>query len=127
MSSIKNTITVDDNMATSLTNSITGTSYSYNYSNLNTNVWNTTSSITINDSLKNTLHVRGDANIEGDLTVNGRSVAESLEKIEERLAILRPNEELEAKWENLRSLRQAYMELEKELLEKEKVWGILKK
>ena len=35
--------------------------------------------------------------------------------------------ELEQKWENLRGLRKAYMELEKEILEKEKVWAILKK
>ena len=75
----------------------------------------------------NTLEVKGDANIEGDLTVKGKSISDSLERIEERLAILRPNEELEEKWENLRGLRKAYMDLEKEILEKEKVWGILKK
>lgn len=75
----------------------------------------------------NTLEVKGDANFEGDVTVKGKSISDSLERIEERLAILRPNEELEQKWENLRGLRKAYMELEAEIIEKEKVWGILKK
>lgn len=50
-----------------------------------------------------------------------------IEKIEERLAILRPNEELESKWEELKNLRQAYIELEKEILEKERIWNELKK
>ena len=63
----------------------------------------------------------------GDLKIKNKSLKESLENIEERLAILRPNEELESKWENLRGLRKAYMELEAEIIEKEKVWAILKK
>lgn len=75
----------------------------------------------------NTLEVRGDANFEGDVTIKGKSIADSLGRIEERLAILRPNEELESKWENLRGLRKAYMDLEAEIKEKEKIWGILKK
>ena len=75
----------------------------------------------------NSLKVLGNAEISGSLSVGGKDIAESLERIEERLAILRPNEELEQKWENLRGLRKAYMELEKEILEKEKVWAILKK
>jgi hypothetical protein len=75
----------------------------------------------------NTLDVKGDANFDGDVTVKGKSINDSLERIEERLAILRPNEELEQKWENLRGLRKMYMELEAEIIEKEKVWGILKK
>ena len=79
------------------------------------------------DTIHNTLEVKGDANFEGDLKIKGKSIVESLERIEEQLAILRPNEELEAKWENLRGLRKAYMELEAEIKEKEKVWGILKK
>jgi len=74
-----------------------------------------------------TLDVKGDAIFEGDVKIKGKSIADSINRIEERLAILRPNEELEAKWEHLRGLRKAYMELEAEIIEKEKVWGILKK
>lgn len=88
--------------------------------------------ITISDwsninSWNNSLEVKGDANFEGDVKIKGKSLIESLEKIEEKLAILRPNEELEEKWDKLRELRKQYMELEKEILEKEKVWDILKK
>lgn len=79
------------------------------------------------------LHIRGDAefegdvNFQGDIAIKGKSIRESLENIEERLAILRPNEELEVKWDNLRELRKQYMELEAEIIEKEKMWAILKK
>lgn len=74
-----------------------------------------------------TLQVTGNADITGELTVQGVKLSDRLDKIEERLGILRPNEELEAKWENLRGLRKAYMELEKEIIEKESMWSILKK
>jgi hypothetical protein len=79
------------------------------------------------------LQVKGDAQFEGDVTfegdvaIKGKSIKESLLAIEERLAILRPNEKLETKWENLRELRKQYMELEAEIIEKEKMWAILKK
>ena len=63
----------------------------------------------------------------GDIKVNGKSLTAAIEKIEERLAILHPNPELEDKWEQLRDLRRQYEELEKDLLEKEKMWKILNK
>jgi hypothetical protein len=50
-----------------------------------------------------------------------------LEKIDERLAILHPNPKLEDKWDELKELGKRYRELEQELIEKEKVWAILKK
>lgn len=78
-------------------------------------------------SISPDLNVTGDAIISGELTVQGVKLSERLDKIEEKLAILRPNKELEEKWENLRGLRKAYMELEAEIIEKEKMWGILKK
>lgn len=95
-----------------------------------TSIWNGTNgaAVTISNDLHgSTLTVNGDADISGDLKVQGKSIAESLDAIEERLAILRPNEELEEKWDNLRGLRKMYMELEAEIIEKEKIWGILKK
>jgi len=79
------------------------------------------------------LHVKGDAEFEGNVTfegdvaIKGKSIKESLLAIEERLAILHPNIELEKKWDNLRELRKQYMELEAEIIEKEKMWDILKK
>jgi len=95
---------------------------------------NGTYSIATNPNLEGTsLKVKGNAEFEGDVTfqgdiaIKGKSIKESLLAIEERLAILRPNEELEKKWENLRELRKQYMELEAEIIEKEKMWSILKK
>ena len=90
--------------------------------------WNNLTSITSDTNLQGTtLKVKGDAEFDGDVTIKGKSINDSLERIEERLAILRPNEELEAKWEELRNLRKAYMDLERDLIEKEKMWGILKR
>ena len=91
------------------------------------NTW-ATSSVTGQTDLKpNSLEVMGNANFQGDLKLQGKSLKESLDAIEKRLAILHPNEELEEKWDNLRGLRQAYMELEAEIIEKEKDWNILRK
>jgi hypothetical protein len=98
-----------------------------NWSNLNgtTTSWST---ITADPNLQGrTLQVNGDADITGELTVQGVKLSDRLDKIDERLAILHPNKELEAKWENLRGLRKAYMELEAEIIEKEKMWAILNK
>lgn len=74
-----------------------------------------------------TLSVKGNADISGELTVQGVKLSDRLDKIDERLAILHPNEELEEKWGNLRALRNAYMELEAEIKQKEAMWKILKK
>lgn len=73
------------------------------------------------------LKVNGDAEFDGDVKIKGKSLVDMLEKIEEKLAILRPNEQLESKWDELRELRNRYKELEKEIIEKEKMWDILKK
>jgi hypothetical protein len=100
--------------------------------------WGTTTTaspwVTINDNIApNSLSVKGDAKFEhdveilGDLKIKNKSLSESLKNIEERLAILRPNEELEERWEDLRRLRKEYMAIETELIEKEKMWAILKR
>ena len=64
---------------------------------------------------------------QADIKIGDRSLKEFMNAVEERLGILRPNPELEEKWENLKGLRKAYMDLEKEIIEKEKMWNILKK
>jgi hypothetical protein len=61
-----------------------------------------------------------------DLTIGDRSLSKFMDQVEERLAILRPNEGLESRWEQLKELRRQYHELEKDLLEKEKIMDILK-
>lgn len=109
-------------------NTTSGSSgYTYTISNtVPVSTWATVTNGSAN--LKpNTLQVTGDAEFEGDLKIKGKSLKDSLDRIEERLAILRPNEELEEKWDQLRGLRKMYMELEAEIIEKEKMWAILKK
>jgi hypothetical protein len=73
------------------------------------------------------LKVKGDADFEGEVTIKGKSLTDMFAKIEERLAILHPNPELEDKWDELKELGKRYKELEAEIIEKEKVWTILKK
>jgi len=74
-----------------------------------------------------TLQVNGDTIIEGNLTVKGVNLSDRLDQIEQRLGILRPNNDLEGKWEELKALGDQYRQLEKEILEKESMWDILKK
>lgn len=74
-----------------------------------------------------TLSVKGDADFEGEVTLKGKSLTDMFEKIEERLAILHPNPELEDKWDELKELAKRYKELEAEIIEKEQMWAILKK
>jgi hypothetical protein len=73
------------------------------------------------------LKVNGNAEFDGDVKIKGKSITEMFDKIEERLAILHPNEKLEEKWEELKELSKRYKELEKEIIEKEKMWDILKR
>ena len=73
------------------------------------------------------MQVKGDAEFEGDIKLKGKSLSVTLSKLEERLSILHPNEKLEEKWEKLRDLRKEYMELEADIIEKEKIWATLKR
>jgi hypothetical protein len=80
----------------------------------------------------NPMHVNSSGKIEctgkdADIVLNGKSVRATLEAIEERLAILQPNPELEKEWEELKDLGQRYRTLEAEIKEKMRVWDILKK
>jgi len=62
----------------------------------------------------------------GDIKIGGKSLSDAIDKIEERLGILNPNPELEERWDKLKELRKQYIEMEKDLLEKEKIMKILK-
>lgn len=83
--------------------------------------------VIIGSNGESTLRVKGDAEFEGDIKLNGKSLDETLTKIEERLAILHANPKLEEKWEKLKELGKQYRELETDIIEKEKIWAILKK
>ncbi len=77
--------------------------------------------------IQSKLKVNGDAEFAGDVRVRGRSIDETLTRIEERLAVLVPNEKLEQDWEELHQLRMQYVELERKLLEKQQTFDILRK
>jgi hypothetical protein len=95
-----------------------GTGINYGWSNL---------ASTAHTDIQSKLRVHGDADFDGDITVKGRSLTETLERVEERLAILVPNVRLEQDWKELKDLRQQYVELERKLLEQQRVFDILKK
>ena len=73
-----------------------------------------------------TLKVQGNAEFEGNLTLKGRNLTDWLEAVEARLVILQPNPELEAGWQELADIRIKYIELERELIEKQQMFNILK-
>lgn len=104
----------------------TGTSYIHPQTiTLNPNVYSNT--YTNGTPQAGTIHVKGDAEFEGKIKVGGKDLVELLTKIEDKLAIYKPNPELEEKWEELRELSKRYKELEAEIKEKEQMWDILKK
>ena len=70
------------------------------------------------------LELKGD---QADVVINGVSLTETLQLIQDRLNMLRPNAALEAEWDQLRELGQQYRQLEAELKEKQRAWEILKK
>jgi len=99
---------------------------SYNWNNTNA-VWTTTG--TSVPSVSNTVHIDADGltmKAGADIKIGGKSLTEAIEKIEERLGILHPNAALEDRWDKLKDLRKQYIEMEKDLLEKEKLMKILK-
>jgi hypothetical protein len=73
------------------------------------------------------MRVEGDAEFKGEVTIRGVKLDERLTAIEERLGILRPNNDLEGKWDKLKALGEEYRKLEQEILEGEKIWATLKK
>jgi len=91
----------------------------YTFATNTTNPW-----LTVNDH--STLSVSGDADFNGDVRVKGRSLAEFMEQVEQRLNILQPNPELEREWDELRELGERYRELEQQCKEKGEMWKKLK-
>ena len=69
------------------------------------------------------MDLKGDA---ADVNINGKSLKNWMEKVEERLNILTPNPELEREWDELRRLGERYRRLEKKCKEKTEVWNKLK-
>jgi hypothetical protein len=70
-----------------------------------------------------TMELRGN---DADIVVNGRSLMDAIDALEQRLNILVPNPELEAEWDELRRLGDRYRKLEKKCKEKAEMWNKLK-
>lgn len=124
-------------------NVTSGSTYTWQVANTVTTstTWNPNTTVTIgassmpftNDINADALDVKGKAIINGELEVKGdikmgeHLLSERLHKIEERLAILNQNPDLESRWEPLKKLGEEYRAIEKDLLDKEKMWEILQK
>jgi hypothetical protein len=113
---------MSDLNATWLTGASGSNGYTYTTGTGTSNPW-----IATGTNASNTLSVHGDAEFDGDVTVKGRSLAEFMDSVEQRLNVLRPNPELEAEWDQLRALGERYREMEKQLTEKSQMWATLKK
>lgn len=91
-----------------------------------------TSTIWSSDRLSDTtttIATRNRLNLQGtdaDIVINGVSLRDTLQGIQERLNILTPNPDMEAEWDELRELGQRYRALEKQCQEKSKIWNQLK-
>jgi hypothetical protein len=123
---ISNSSMADEGLSAETLNAISITS------SMDPTLWGTLTTSTITASSTPVICANGNVSIEGNLVVKGVNlssqvelIANKLDSIDERLAILRPNEELEQRWEKLRELRQQYIEMEKELTELDLVFDIL--
>jgi hypothetical protein len=72
--------------------------------------------------IEGTVSITGD---DADIEIAGVSITQTLSGIQERLAILQPNPELEKEFLELAKIREQYIKLEKTLLEKKAVWDAL--
>jgi len=73
-------------------------------------------------------NVHGKMSVNGedaDIEINGVSLKQTLEDLQERLAILQPNPELEKEFAELAKIRQQYKDLERNLIEKKQMWDTL--
>ena len=77
--------------------------------------WSTAN--TLNVPTSGRMELRGN---QADIVINGVSLNDTLKSIQDRLNMLRPNRELEADWDQLRSIGEQYRDLEKQLMEKQR-------
>lgn len=88
-----------------------GSTYTIPWNGVGASAWNN-ATVTIGATANSALKVSGDADIQGNLTVQGTNVTEILAKIQDRLSILVPDPKLLAKYEALREAYEHYRTLE---------------
>lgn len=86
--------------------------------------WITNDNIVFHEPPNGTLTLEGK---DADIFIDGVSLKKTLQGINDRLAILQVNPELEAEFDELHALGEQYRQLEKKILEKKKVWAALNK
>jgi hypothetical protein len=84
--------------------------------------WSTAN--TLNVPVSGRMELRGN---QADIVINDVSLNDTLRSIQDRLNMLRPNRELEAEWDQLRDLGEQYRDLEKQLIQKQRAWDLLRK
>jgi len=84
--------------------------------------WSTTN--TLNVPTSGRMELRGN---QADIVINDVSLNDTLRSIQDRLNMLQPNTALEAEWDQLRAIGEQYRDLEKQLIQKQRAWDILKK
>jgi hypothetical protein len=70
------------------------------------------SNYSYNNTTQGAIDIKGDANVSGNLTVQGRNISELFSTIEQRLAILIPDPKLLAKYTALQQAYDHYKTLE---------------
>lgn len=90
-------------------------------------VFGTTWSTNQTEIKPSSIHVNGDAIFSGNITWQGRDMREWFAAVESRLSMLQPNPKLEQEYEKLKELGDQYRSLEKQLLEQQQIFDILKK
>jgi hypothetical protein len=83
---------------------------------------------TLSDSWQNS-PPSGKITLDGDnadIEINGRSVMQILDGLEQRLGMLRCREDLEADWSELKALGDQYRAMVKSIEEKTQMWTTLK-
>ncbi len=119
--------TVGATLSTTLNNGLLWNNPTYTAAATASPYTNQTTGWTTYNNQPQVLKVSGNAEFEGDVKIKGVNLSDRLDAIEERLGILRPNNDLEGKWEKLKALGEEYRKLEKEILEGESIWDMLKK
>jgi hypothetical protein len=113
-----NSITIPSYSGTSASAYTTG----YNWGHSNYTITTSDTSISNVNISSNGITMKEDT----DIKLGERSLKDFMDRVEEHLAILKPAPELEAKWDQLKALRNQYESLKADILEKEKLMKILK-
>jgi predicted RNase H-like nuclease (RuvC/YqgF family) len=97
--------------------------YSVSGANGYTNTTWTTAANPMTVTQQATIQLNGE---KADIVINGKSLKDTLEALESRLAMLKPDVSLETEWAELKRLGDEYRKLELEIKEKMKTWDTLK-